>query len=228
MDAILELLEPVLLIAIMTLGWWFVARRNGSPLGGPPVLYYATGFFSLYFFIYLSNRMRRSIPSSAKRFPIERRLDHMIVHIVLKTFDYIILGLVLFGAIYVLFTPQAVPHDFLYLIQASACIMMLGFGWGVVNLVMARIWSFWLYLLPAVNRSLMLFSGAIFLVEFLTPTTRHVLSYNPVLHAIAAFRRAFYPNYPNLVLDMNYLFYCAVFALALGLVLERATRRLEA
>lgn len=227
MDSILELLEPILLIAIMTVAWWFLARRNSSPLGGPPVLYYATGFFALYFFIYLSNRMRRSIPSSSRRFPIERRLDHMIVHVTLKTIDYMILGVLLFGVIYLIFTPQAVPYDFLYLLQACLCIVMLGFGWGIVNLVMARLWSFWLFLLPAANRCLMIFSGVFFLVEFLPPASRNVLSYNPIWHAIAAFRRAFYPNYPTLVLDMNYLFYCALFAAALGLVLERATRRLE-
>jgi capsular polysaccharide transport system permease protein len=228
MDAILELLEPVLLIAIMTVAWWFLARRNSSPLGGPPALYYATGFFSLYFFIYLSNRMRRSIPSSARRFPIERRLDHMIVHITLKALDYLILGFLLFGVIYLFYTPQAVPHNLLYLIQACACIVMLGFGWGIVNLVIARLWSFWLFLLPAMNRCLMIFSGVFFLVEFLPPATRDLLSYNPMLHAIAAFRRAFYPNYPAHVLDTNYLFYCALFAAVMGLVLERVTRRLEA
>jgi capsular polysaccharide transport system permease protein len=227
MEAILELLEPVLLMTIMTTAWWFLARRNSSPLGGPPALFYATGFFSLYFFTYLSNRMRRFIPSSSKRFPIERRLDHMIVHAALKTLDYTILGIFVFGVIYLFFTPQAVPYDFLYLFQACILIIMLGFGWGAVNLVMARMWSFWLFLLPAINRSLIVFSGVFFLVEFIPPAARGWLSYNPVLHAIAAFRRAFYPNYPTLVLDMNYLFYCAVFAVALGLALERVTRRLE-
>jgi len=66
------------------------------------------------------------------------------------------------------------------------------------------------------------------LLAFLPPSARNPLSYNPIMHAIAAFRRAFYPNYPALVLDTGYLFYCALFAAALGLALERATRRLEA
>jgi capsular polysaccharide transport system permease protein len=228
MGSILELLEPVLLILVMTVAWWFLARRNSSPLGGPPALYYATGFFALYFFVYLSNRMRGAIPSPSRRFPIERRLDHMLVHITLKALDYIILGFLVFGAIYLFSTPDAVPYNFVYLIQASLCIVMLGFGWGTVNLVMTRIWSLWLFVLPTLNRSLMVFSGVFFLVEFLPPATRDFLSYNPILHAIAAFRRAFYPNYPMLVLDMNYLFYCALFAAVLGLVLERVTRRSEA
>lgn len=228
MDAIVELLEPVLMIAVMTTAWWFLARRNSSPLGGAPVLFYATGFFALYFFIYLSNRMKRSIPSASRRFPIERRLDHMIVHIVLKTIDYAILGVIVFGAIYLFYTSQAIPYDFLLLAQACLCIAMLGFGWGIINLVIARLWPTWPHLLPALNRSLMIFSGAIFLVEFLPPATRHVLSYNPVWQAIAAFRHAFYPNYPMLILDMSYLFHCALLALTLGLVLERSTRRWEA
>jgi capsular polysaccharide transport system permease protein len=74
---------------------------------------------------------------------------------------------------------------------------------------------------------MILFSGIFFLADFLPPGPRHVLSFNPMLHAVALFRSGFYPNYPQGLLDTTYLFYCALFAVVLGFVLERVTVRSE-
>lgn len=226
-DAVLEMLEPVLLIAVMTAAMWFVGRRTGSPLGGHPVLFYASGFFALYFFIYLSNRMRRAVDSPGKRFPLEQRLDHILVHLFLKVIDYTILGFLMFGVIYFAFTKQALPHDFTPIIQAFAAIIAIGFGWGVFNMVVGRVWQLWRFVFPSVNRCLVIFTGVIFLVDFLSPTARYVLSFIPITQAVSLFRSGFYPDYPALVLDKQYLAHCAIIAVVLGLVLERVTRRSE-
>jgi capsular polysaccharide transport system permease protein len=53
------------------------------------------------------------------------------------------------------------------------------------------------------------------------------MSYNPMMHAIALFRTGFYPNYPTGLLDTSYLFYSAIAALFIGIVLERITVRFE-
>jgi capsular polysaccharide transport system permease protein len=226
-EAILDLLEPVVLIAVMSVASWFLARRNASMLGGPAVLFYSTGFFALYFFIYLSKRMRGSVPSPRRRFPVERRLDHIVVHIMIKVFDYAILGVLLFGTLYVFFTAQAFPQNFIPIIQACAAIIMLGFGWGITNLVLGRVWWVWPYVEQPLSRCLILFTGVLFLVDFLSPTARYVLSFVPLVHGISLFRLGFYPNYPTLVLDVGYLYACAVFAVVFGLVIERVSRRNE-
>jgi capsular polysaccharide transport system permease protein len=226
-ESIVELLEPVFFIAIVTAAMWFVGRRDGSVLGGTPALFYASGFFALYFFNYISSRMNRAVSISMRRFPLERRLDHILVHIFLKTIDYSILGVLLFGTIYVVFTVQALPYDFVPIILAALALIMLGFGWGMLNLVLRRIIPIWPYISHGINRCMIIFAGIIFLIDFLPPTARYVLGLNPLAHAIALFRMGFYPNYPRLVFDGQFLFYCALFALVLGLVVERLTRRAE-
>src|SRR3954454_12225444 len=71
MESIISLLEPLLLVVTLTFLFYFLNRRQVSPLGGPPILFYSTGFFPIYFFIYLSRRMRGSVDAPRGRFPIE-------------------------------------------------------------------------------------------------------------------------------------------------------------
>jgi capsular polysaccharide transport system permease protein len=223
----LELLEPIFLIAIMTASFQFLGRRNSSPLGDSPVLFYATGFFFLYYFIYVSGRMKRSVSGPMQRFPLERRLDYILVHIFLRTFDYFILGVLLFGAIFLIFTPSAFPHSFGYLAIAMLAAAMLGFGWGVLNLTLTRVWRFWGYIFPLINRGLIIFTGVIFIVDFLSPGPRYILSFVPLVHSVSLFRLGFFPNQPLLVLDLQYLVWTSLIAVAIGFALERTTLRSE-
>jgi capsular polysaccharide transport system permease protein len=227
MESLINLLEPVFLITIMSFLFYFLGRRQLSPLGGLPVLYYAAGFFPLYFFIYISRRMRGSIDAPHRRFPIEQRLDHIIVHIILRIIDYAVLGIVLFGGLYLLFTEQAMPYDLTKVVGACFAIVAIGFCWGMLNLVLSRRSRVWSFFFPIVSRTQILFSGVFFVPDFLPPATRYVLSFNPLMHAIQLFKLGFYPQYPAIILDVRYLTYCAIFAVLLGLVLERVTRRSE-
>src|SRR5690606_2555395 len=138
-----------------------------------------------------SSRMRGAVAGPRRRFPIEQRLDHIIVHILLRTFDYAILGVLVFGTIYIFFTTDPLPGDWGAVARAVIAIIMLGFGWGVVNLVIGRLFRVWRYIFPAFNRCLIFLSGVIYVTDFLPPGVRYVLSFNPLLHAIAEFRRGF-------------------------------------
>lgn len=227
MDTIMNLIEPVFLIGLLTFLFYFLGRRQSSPLGGSPVLFYATGFFPLYLFIYISRRMRGAISNPNRRFPVEQRLDHIMVHIILRIIDYSVLGIFLFGGIYLLFTWDAAPSDLAKVFQACLAIVALGFGWGVLNLVLTQKWRFWSFISVGVSRSLIILSGVVFVPDLLPPDTRAVMAYNPLLHAIQLFKLGFYPRYPAILLDKSYLVYCAVFAVFFGLVLERVTRRSE-
>lgn len=227
MQSILELLEPVFLITVIGFFYWFLGRRSLSPIGGNPLVFYGTGFFALYFFIYLSGRMRGAVSAPQRRFPIETRLDHILVHIIMRTFHYAILGVLAFGTIYVLFTDDALPRQWTPIVQAVAALVMLGFGWGILNLIVGKLFKVWRYFFPAFNRCLIFFSGVFYVADFLSPNARYVLSFNPLLHAIALFRMGFYPDHPTILLDRSYLAACALFSISFGLVLERVTRRHE-
>lgn len=228
LESVLELLEPIILIGIFTGAKYYLDRHGTSPLGGSVFLFYATGFFPKYYFIYISiKRLRGAIGSPRHRFPIERRLDFVLVHIILKIIDYTVLGFLVFGGMYAYGITNALPRDIVPVLEAMVAITMLAFGWGMLNVVLIRVVPIWIYLAQGMNRVLIVLSGALYVPEFLPPTSRYVLSFNPELHAIALFRTGFYEHYPTTILDKGYLFYCAIGFVFLGLVLERVTRRLE-
>jgi len=226
LNSVLNLLEPVVLIGFTVVARWVLDRLHLAAVGGNPVLFYATGYFANYLYIYTSRAMR-SVDRPQKRFPIESRLDHILIHIIVSVLDYIVLGIVGFGILLVFVTAQALPYDFVPIVQAFLATVMLGFGMGVLNLVISKALPLWRYIFPVLNRVSVLLSGVMYIPDFLSPNMREVLSYNPMLHAIALFRTGFYPNYPTLLLDTNYLFHCACVAVIIGLVLERVTRRAE-
>ena len=87
LDSLMNLLEPIFLITLLSFLFYFLGRRQVSPLGGSPILFYATGFFPLYLFIYTSRRMRGAIDAPRWRFPIEQPLGPLSVHAVARMLD---------------------------------------------------------------------------------------------------------------------------------------------
>ncbi|HVX35830.1 MAG TPA: hypothetical protein VHC71_06400 [Hyphomicrobium sp.] len=231
--SILELIEPLFLIASLMV-FRFTFERSGSPmafvapLGGSILLYYATGFIPKYFFISISfKRISQAVAPNRRRFPVENRLDDLIVHLIFRLIDYTILAFLVLGTMYLCGMKEAFPHDFKPIVPALAAIAALGFGWGLLNQVLRRAIWFWYFVSIALNRAMLLMSGCLFLPDLLSPEIRWWISWNPEMHAIALFRTAFYPQYPRLLLDTSYMAYCAIFALLFGLALERVTRRYQ-
>jgi len=127
-----------------------------------------------------------------------------------------------------LFTDEAIPHDMTKVVASLVAIVGLGFGWGILNLVLSRESRVWNFIFPSVSRVLVLFSGVFFVPDFLAPDSRYVLGFNPLMHAVQLFRLGFYPQYTALLLDVHYLAYFAISSVFLGLMVERVTRRFEA
>jgi capsular polysaccharide transport system permease protein len=227
MESIMALLEPLFMIALLTFVWKFLGRRQMVTVGESTALFHSIGFFPMYFFIYLSRNIRASAGTPQRRFPLESRLDLILVSMILRTVDFTILGILLFTGLYIFATPDAIPVDFVVILEASVAILMLGFGFGIFNLVLAKTFWLWSYVNAAITRSIMLFSGLFFVPDFFTPDVRYDVSFNPLLHAILLFKTGFNPPYPHLILDKSYLWAWSFSFVFFGLVLERLTWRTE-
>jgi capsular polysaccharide transport system permease protein len=222
-ESILAICEPLILIAAITTAWHFFVRL--PPYGDSVLLFLTSGLFPYYFFIYVSRRMRGSLGSARSRFSTEHTLDYVLTHVILRTIDYTILGFILFTGMYFLVTVQARPSNLLPIIESIGGLLMLGFGLGIANMALNRVFPYWAYFFPAFWRMMMLFSGLHFVPDFRAPDIRYWLSFNPLLHAIALFREGFYPTYPHLIVDRGFFFLCGLSALFIGLAVERAMRR---
>jgi capsular polysaccharide transport system permease protein len=222
--SILEIFEPVVMLGTV-LAFKYVMDAHTSPYGDSMLLFYASGFYPKYLWIWTSRYFPRGTPR--RRFPTEQRLDYIIVHLVTVWADYIILGLAGFAFIYFFITPQALPFNFIPVIGSLAAMVGLAFGWGVICVSLNRLFRLWIVISMGLNRALIIVSGALYVPDFMPPNFRYWVSFNPMLHGVALFRTGIYPGYPRLVLDTSYLTYCVVASILIGLVLERVTRRSE-
>jgi capsular polysaccharide transport system permease protein len=228
LQLIVHLLEPMIVVATFMVFRYEVSPLITSPYGPSLLFFYVTGFYPKYFFIFISSiKARGQMAAPHLRFPLAQRLDYILVHDMFVIIEYFVVGLVVFGGLYLVGMNDAMPSNLSAMMLAMICSAMLGFGWGMINLVLTRFIWFWNYAAALLNRILIIFAGAHFVVDFVPPNARYLLSFNPEVHTIILFRTAFYRSYPTTVLDVGYMIKCSVAAVLLGLVLERASRRAE-
>ncbi len=224
---VLVLLEPLFHIGIICL--WHYLLRVLPVYGTSVVLFISTGIYPIFVFVHLSSRARATSTSAERRrYPIEGPLDFMISGTATILFAYILVGVMLFVGLAIFSTPQAIPFEFATVFESVAALACMGFGFGLCNAMIDRVIPVWHYFWGAMARALILFSGALYVADFLPVYLRDVLVWNPVLHAVELFRQGFYPYYPTLIYDASYMWGCALAPVAIGLCLQRLFRRKSA
>ena len=221
---VLEILEPLFHIGVICL--WHYLLRVQPVYGSSIVLFISTGIYPIFVFVHLSSRVRAtSVSAGYRRFPIERPLDFIVSGTGMILFAYLLVGVVLFIGLAIFSTPQAIPFEWSAIIESLCALACLGFGIGLCNAVAQKLIPVWHYFWGAIARALILFSGALYVADFLPVYLRDILVWNPVLHAVELFRQGFYPYYPTLIYDGTYMWGCALAPIAVGLCLQRLFRR---
>ena len=221
---VIGLLEPLFHIGILCL--WHYLLRVIPIYGTSIVLFISTGIYPIFVVVHLSTHVRATVNLvGTRRFPIEGPLDFLIAGSCVVLFAYILVGVVLFVGLAIFATSQAIPFEFGPVLESMAALAALGFGFGLCNAVIMKVIPVWHYFWGAMVRALILFSGVLYVADFLPLYLRDVLVWNPVLHAVELFRQGFYPYYPRLIFDPGYMWGCALAPVAVGLVLQRLFRR---
>src|SRR4029078_9943868 len=89
-ESLADVLEPLLFVAVMGVLWAFLNKRNTSPLGDSPLLFIATGFYAKFYWISISKMPKQRVSTPHWRFPVERRFDYILVHLLLTSGDYVV------------------------------------------------------------------------------------------------------------------------------------------
>src|SRR5690242_14766621 len=144
-ESLADVLEPLLFVSVMGVLWAFLNKRNSSPLGDSPLLFIATGFYAKFYWISIARMPKQRLSAPHWRFPVERRFDYILVHLLLTTADYFLLAIVGFGILYVFFTALAIPYNFTAVIEGMLAMLALGYGWGMIGVVVTRYFWPWLY-----------------------------------------------------------------------------------
>jgi capsular polysaccharide transport system permease protein len=132
---------------------------------------------------------------------------------------YIVLGVILFS-----FDTRTVldpPQLALGLGLAAA----FGLGLGTVNAYLFTRFPDWQIFWGILTRPLLLFSCVMFMFQDVPQPFRDILWFNPLVHAVGAFRAGIYPNYATGYVSPAYVLALALALFMVGLMLLRRFHR---
>ena len=221
-----------LIVPLMPVVHLFALMALHTTLGGTfaysdsPELFLATGLIPSLTFMYMSRMMSTSLVMNRPMlaYPIISILDVALGRAVLETMAAVWMAAAVVAGFYALgLDPR--PHDPVQALAAFGMSVALAMSAGlVVSLIsmlfetFATVWSLLMLVIYVV-------SGTFFVAAFLPEFALDFLVWNPVLHCVEWMRLAYYPGYPDQVLDKTYVLSVTVFLFLAGLLEERLLRR---
>ena len=208
------IVEPVIGVLVMTLA--FAAFGVSTPaLGGNLPIFFATGMLPFLMFTRISGVVAQSINYSRQliAYPRVTFLDAMLARFVLATLTELLVFYLVIAAILMVWDTRTtlVLGEILL---ALGMVAALAAGVGTMNCFLITMFPIWQQIWSIAMRPAFLISGIFFLLENVPYPIRDWLWWNPLMHASAEMRRAFYISYDPAWVSPGY-----VFGLSLGLLL---------
>lgn len=198
---------------------------RAAPFGDSLQLFLATGLIPTLTFMYVSRFMAVSLMENRQvlAYPIIGMLEVVLARGLLEILGAVWMALAVMAVFYFWgFDPLPVYPVEAFKAFCVTLLLALSVGLvisliAMVFMVFATVWALFLIVIYIA-------SGSLFVVAFLPQIAVDILSWNPVLHCVEWMRTAYYPGYPDQVLDKTYVVSCAVGCLTLGLLGERTLR----
>lgn len=199
---------------------------NSFGYGEDMRIFFASGLIPTLTFMYVSRYMSYSLVINRPMlaYPIIGMMEIVLGRAFLEIMSAIWMAGAVFAVLFAIGS-DPMPVDPVQAFFAFAVSLLLGVATGLVVCLITMVFetfaTIWALLLIVFYLS----SGSLFVASFLPEPVIKVLEWNPVLHATEWMRLAYYPGYPDQVLDKTYVISVAVGLLVLGLFGERILRR---
>ena len=210
------------LVILVTL---FSLTGRAAPYGDSPALFFATGTIPYITFAYLSRFMMLYVILNRQLlgFPEVKILDILIGSALLEILSACFVVIVfLIIAWFAGIDPM--PRDIVQASLAFGASILLGFGAGLLNGVIALAIPAWFTGFTLILMLIWASSGVVFVPDALPAIIREPLAYQPVMQTTEWMRSAYYEGYGGLVLNRTYVFGFGITMIVLGLLFERLTR----
>ena len=162
---------------------------------------------------------------SSQRLPRSTSFDVIVATVLTETAVYLVMMTVWFAGMWAWGLSEAVPHSIATCLHALVYIGGFAVGIGLINSAIGRRFTLWRFIYARGSRVLVFASGVFQVVDFLPPSTRAWISWNPLAHGVEWFRLGIYGRYPDLILDQSYLGLCAGISLFVGIVAHNSAAR---
>lgn len=211
-------LDPVSHVVLMTIIFSAIARTPA--LGTSFPLFFATGYICFQFYAGMSSYVASAIKANKSLFsyPLVAPIDAVLARTILQFMTIGFVASFILGVI-LLEQPDAVQLNWTRIFEATFATTLVGAGIGLMNVTLFARSALYEQIFAIVSRPMYLISGVFFMPDAMPhPYVDYVL-YNPILHAIMAFRSGFYSEYRPDFLDMGYLYEWAFGTIFIGLAL---------
>jgi len=202
----------------------FTWTDRAPPYGESMALFFATGLAPFMVITYLARWSMISMITNRPLLALPRIkiLDLVLAGTILEVLAsccmIIVLVVVLAG-----FGIDTSPRDPIDAAYAFGAALLLGFGLGIINSILALITYTWVTVYLLATIVLYITSGILFVADALPESLRYWLSFNPTLQIVEWMRSAYYYNYGS-TLDRVYTLAWCLGTILLGLLMERLLR----
>lgn len=208
---------------------WLIFKFSGRHLiiGDSLLTWITTGIAPVLFFRAISIRAAQGIPASRplRIIPGVTPLDVSLAKMAVEVLSFLVMFTFFFAITFLSGeSKDAIPFNFLPVVQSITLMCIFAFGAGLVNSFISSIFPIWTLAWSAIARVQLFFSAVFFIPEYLPPSFRNVLSYNPMLHFVSLFRTGFYKTYPTDMISWPYMLWWALGVMVVGLALERVLK----
>lgn len=189
-------------------------------------VFLATGLIPTLTFMYVSRYMSMSLLMNRPMlaYPIVGILEVVMGRAVLEALSAIWMVVAVLGVLYMAGS-DVVPADPVAAFAAFCMTVLLAISVGLAVSLISMVFETFATVWALVLVVFYIASGSFFVVSFLPDVAVRILEWNPVLHCTEWMRKAYYPGYPDQVLDKTYVISVTAGALVLGLVGERLLRQ---
>lgn len=218
------IITPV--VSILVLYALFVTIRERETSGMPLLLFLVTGWFTYGYYQSMVSQLGAAAEANRSLLMHQNvtRLDCVTARAALETLTTVAFFIV--GAlIAALLEGSGWPDDMLLVTESFFAAGLFGAGLGVTMCAISTYFPVAMNFLQPFNRFGFFLSGVIFTAAMLPSWTYDFIKWNPLLHPVEGMRQGWFETYQSPILDLGYTYSIAFPLLALGLYLERRTRR---
>lgn len=220
------IITPVASIGLLVLVFSTAGRH--SPFGSSLALFFATGIIILQLITRLGNSLMTAIEANRAllSYPPIKRTDVLLARSILIILTFLLIAIIIYSTL-IIFGLAETPAHPEQLLAAYAAASFFGIGLGMVSAIFLTLWDSWRRIETIITKPLFFISGIFFVPDYMPPQMIQWLAWNPVLHAVEWARNGIYANYDSMVLDKAYLLSVAAILVAIGLIGERLSRKMD-
>lgn len=215
--------EPIVHVAILSALFSVFARA--AQIGTSVEVFFFTGVVPLLLYLRITDMLTHTINANLMLFtyPMVRPIDAIVGRVILETATIFLSTLLIAVVFYALDLP-VFPDEPARVLLALFGTVLLSTGVGSMSAAICIRFRAWGTIWSWIQRSMYIISGLFFVADAMPEAVRDILWWLPIAHCIAWVRSAFYAGYESHFLDVSFVLFCGLGALAIGLLLLRAMR----